>query len=73
MPYSAKNKMNIARKIFSNFLSLTASEIVSKLLQLLVFVYLARELGKESFGVFSFGIAFALLVFIIADFGLNVS
>jgi O-antigen/teichoic acid export membrane protein len=71
MPYSAKNKMNIARKIFSNFLSLTASEIVSKLLQLLVFVYLARELGKESFGVFSFGIAFALLVFIIADFGLS--
>jgi O-antigen/teichoic acid export membrane protein len=62
--------MNTARRITTNFLSLTISEIISKVLQLVIFVYLARALGKGDFGVFSFGFAFALLIVIIADFGL---
>lgn len=63
--------MNAARRITTNFLSLAVSEIISKLLQLLVFIYLARVLGKESFGIFSFAVAFSLLIVIIADFGLS--
>jgi O-antigen/teichoic acid export membrane protein len=63
--------MNTARTITSNFLSLSISEITSKTLQLGVFVFLARYLGAENFGIFSFGIAFALLIVIIADFGLS--
>ena len=63
--------MNTARRITANFLSLAVSEIISKLLQLLVFIYLARVLGKESFGIFSFAVAFSLLIVIIADFGLS--
>ncbi|MDP7197790.1 MAG: flippase, partial [SAR202 cluster bacterium] len=62
--------MNTARRITSNFLYLTGSEIISKIIQLVVFIFLARSLGKEEFGIFSFGIAFALLIVIIADFGL---
>ncbi|MBW2976321.1 flippase [Candidatus Woesearchaeota archaeon] len=63
--------MNTARRITTNFLSLAASEILSKIIQLIIFVYLARALGNEDFGIFSFGIAFALLIVIIADFGLS--
>ncbi|MAH32902.1 hypothetical protein CL615_00765 [archaeon] len=70
MPCLEKIKMNTARRITANFLSLIGSEIISKLIQLAVFIFLARSLGKEEFGVFSFGIAFALLIVIIADFGL---
>ena len=70
MPYLEKIKMNTARRITSNFLYLTGSEIISKIIQLVVFIFLARSLGKEEFGIFSFGIAFALLIVIIADFGL---
>lgn len=63
--------MNTARRITANFLSLLSSEIAAKLLQLLIFVYLARAFGTEDFGTFSFGLAFALLIVIIADFGLS--
>jgi len=63
--------MNTARRITVNFLSLTSAEIISKSLQLIIFVYLARALGKDDFGIFSFGISFALLIVIIANFGLN--
>ena len=63
--------MGTARRITSNFLSLSISELISKVLQLLVFVYIARIFGSVEFGKFSFGLSFALLVFIFADFGLS--
>ncbi len=73
MRYSTKSKMpmNTHRRITANFLSLLFSEFASKIIQLLVFVYLARTLGKGDFGIFSFGLAFGLLAAILADFGLN--
>ena len=63
--------MNTARRLTANFLVLAFSEFFSKAMQLVVFVYIARILGKESFGIFSFGLAFGLLAAIIADFGLS--
>jgi len=54
-----------------NFVSLTSSEIISKILQLIIFIYLARTLGNDEFGMFSLGFAFAFLIVIIADFGLE--
>ena len=63
--------MNTHRRITANFLSLVFSEFASKTIQLLVFVYLARALGKGGFGIFSFGLAFGLLAAILTDFGLN--
>ena len=60
-----------ARRITANFLSLMGSQVISRVLQLAVFAYLARVLGKDNFGVFSFGLAFSLILVIIADFGLS--
>lgn len=60
-----------ARRITANFASLLTSQIISRVLQLIIFAYLARMLGKEDFGIFSFAFAFGLLIAIIADFGLS--
>ena len=60
-----------ARRITANFLSLISSQVISKVIQLIIFVYLARILGKSDFGIFSFGLAFAFLFVILADFGLS--
>ncbi|MBI2651724.1 oligosaccharide flippase family protein [Candidatus Woesearchaeota archaeon] len=63
--------MNTARRITTNFMSLAFSEVISKILQLLVFAYIARKLGNDNFGIFSFAISFSLLIAITADFGLS--
>lgn len=63
--------MKTARRITRNFLSLSASEIISKILQLVIFVYLARIFGPFEFGNFGFALAFSGIVIIIADFGLT--
>ena len=54
-----------------NFLNLSVSEIIAKVLQLIVFVYLARFFGKSEFGNFGFALAFSTIIVIIADFGLS--
>ena len=64
-------KFRTARRITANFFSLVSSQIISRAIQLVIFVYLARVLGKTEFGIFSFGLAFSLLFMIIADFGLS--
>ncbi len=63
--------MNTARRLTANFLSLVFSEFASKIIQFVIFAFLARSLGKGSFGIFSFGLAFGLLAATIADFGLS--
>ena len=63
--------MKTARRITSNFLSLSISQVVVRLLQLVVFVFIARIFGSEKFGNFSFGLFFALLTFVFIDFGLS--
>ena len=63
--------MNTPRRITRNFVSLSVAEVISKGLQLLIFILLARYLGKNDFGLFSFGMAFALLITMISDFGLS--
>ena len=65
------NATGTARRITTNFISLTTSEVISKVLQLAVFIYLARVLGKENFGIFSFAFAFAFIVTVVSDFGLS--
>jgi O-antigen/teichoic acid export membrane protein len=63
--------MKTARRITRNFLSLSVSEVIAKLLQLVIFIYIARVFGETEFGKFSFALAFAFIIAIIADFGLN--
>ena len=59
--------MKTARRITRNFLSLSISEIFAKILQLIVFVYLARSFGPLEFGNFGFALAFSLIIVIIAQ------
>lgn len=59
-----------ARRISANFFSLMGSQVLSRVIQLVIFAYLARALGKDTFGIFNFGLAFSLILVIIADFGL---
>lgn len=63
--------MKTARRITRNFLSLAMSEIVAKILQLVIFIYIARIFGKAQFGEFGFALAFSFIMVIIADSGLN--
>lgn len=64
-------RFGTARRITANFASLLTSQIISRILQLVIFVYIARILGKNDFGILSFGLAFALLIGVITDFGLS--
>ncbi|MBI2647026.1 oligosaccharide flippase family protein, partial [Candidatus Woesearchaeota archaeon] len=63
--------MKTARRITSNFISLALSELISKIIQIIIFIYLARIFGKLEFGKFGFGFAFATIIAVIADFGIN--
>ena len=60
-----------ARRITANFFSLMGSQVLSRVIQLVIFAYLARALGKDAFGIFNFGLAFSLILVVIADFGLS--
>ena len=63
--------MKTARRITSNFLSLATAELASKIVQLVIFVYIARTFGKSGFGDFGFALAFSTIVIVLADFGIN--
>src|SRR3989344_7231855 len=63
--------MKTARRIAFNFLSLSISEIISKVLQLAIFVYVARIFGKTVFGDFGFSIAFGSIFSVLVDFGMG--
>jgi len=63
--------MSTARRISKNVLALSFAELFSKSLQFVIMVYAARALDKESFGVFSFALAFSFIAVIFADLGIN--
>lgn len=69
MSFIQKNRT--ARRITFNFVSLSISELIAKLLQLFVFVYIARVYGKTDFGNFGFAIAFSAILAVLADFGIS--
>lgn len=60
-----------ARRTLVNFASLLSSEALSKVLQFALFIYLARMLGAEQFGIFSFSLAFGFIFIILVDFGFS--
>lgn len=66
-----KEKVNIVRRIAKNTGFLILAEVVNKVLALLLVIYLARELGSEIFGFYSFIVAFVTLFSLFADFGLD--
>lgn len=59
------------RKIFNNFFWLAFSEFVSRLLKLVLIIYVARILGATEYGKFTFALAFTSVFFIFSDMGLS--
>ncbi len=58
-----------ARRILANAGWRALSDVGSKLVTLLLYAVMARELGEASFGVFVFALAFVMLVTTLANFG----
>lgn len=58
-----------ARRILANAGWRALSDVGSKVVTLLLYAVMARELGEAAFGVFVFGLAFVMLVTTLANFG----
>ena len=63
--------MSSVRRIAVNTVSLSIAEIVAKVAQFIIFVYVARQLGNVIFGRFNFAYSFSLIAVIFADIGIN--
>ena len=61
--------MSDERRIVANTGHRVGAEVVSKVISLAFYVVLAREIGDAGFGVFTFGLALAMLVTTLANFG----
>src|SRR5207342_1336890 len=57
-----------AQRILANAGWRALSDVGSKVVTLLLYAVMARELGEASFGVFVFGLAFVMLVTTFANF-----
>jgi len=57
--------------IAQNSLFLTGSHVVSRIIGFLYYIFLARSLSVESFGIYTFTLAFVYNFFPVADFGLE--
>jgi O-antigen/teichoic acid export membrane protein len=63
--------MNTAKTLVKNLSALSIAEILSKLLLFVLFVFVARYLGAESYGAYSFVFAFTGLFIVFSDFGMS--
>jgi O-antigen/teichoic acid export membrane protein len=55
--------------VLANTAYRAAADVGSKLVSVVFFVVLARELGDDGFGIFTFGLALAAIVTVLAGFG----
>jgi len=62
---------DIRQIVIKNTLWLTLAEGLSKVLKLILIVFVARTLGVEGYGQFSFALAFVSLFVVFSDFGLT--
>ncbi|MDO8634095.1 MAG: flippase [archaeon] len=63
--------MSTVRRIASNYFWQALSNISQKVLSLVILLVLARKLGVENFGLYSFAFSFVTTFAIFADFGIN--
>ena len=63
------NNLNPRQTILKNAFWLYFSEIISKGLRFLVFIYIIRTLGPKDFGIFEYLLSFVGIFFVFADFG----
>lgn len=65
------DKKNIAHKIAKNFSSLIIAQIIYKIITFVMMIIMARFLGVEGFGQFSYGLSFVWVFLFLSDFGLS--
>lgn len=63
--------MNTLKRIFKNMLSLYAAQFVVSILSLVFTVFVAKYLGSEEFGRYSFALAYVSIFVIFSDLGYN--
>jgi len=63
--------MTTGRRLIKNFLSLSGSDVIARLLGSVLTIYIARVLGAGVFGQLSFAIAFTSYFTLFSDFGLT--
>ncbi|ETA69100.1 membrane protein involved in the export of O-antigen and teichoic acid [Methanolobus tindarius DSM 2278] len=63
--------MSLAKKIAYNSGFLLVGRVVTKVISLLIVVYMARYLGSEDFGTYNFALSFVSLFTIISELGLH--
>lgn len=64
--------METAKKILKNSLFLVIGTIISKALTFVYIAFVARRLGAESFGKYSFALSLVMMVSMLSDLGLSV-
>lgn len=62
---------SISQTLAKNTFWLSVGEIISRLLKMILVVYAARILGVAGWGIFSYAISIASLLYIFSDFGLE--
>lgn len=65
------NNITVKQTIFKNTFWLAITTGISRLLTLVLLIYVARILGATDFGVFTFALAFVYLLSIFSDLGLS--
>ena len=64
--------LSILRRAGKNIFYKAVAEILSRLIYLFFFIYMARNLGSSDFGLFSFAFSFAGIFVLLVDPGLNI-
>ncbi len=64
-------ELNTAQRIAKNTLALLASEVIVRIFTFVITLLIARRLGAESFGRYSFTLAFVALFTVFTDLGIN--
>ncbi|MFQ3675009.1 MAG: flippase [Endomicrobiia bacterium] len=63
--------MSLLKRLRKNLIYKTIGEIISRTLAFVYYVVLARMLGVEMFGIYSFTFSFSAVFMIFLDFGMN--
>jgi len=63
--------LNTAQRIAKNTLALLGSEVVVRALTFMITLFIARRLGAQSFGQYSFALAFVALFMVFGDMGMG--
>lgn len=63
--------VNAGKRVVSNSAILMVSQVLSRLIRMILVIFAARLLGDESYGQFTFALSFTTLFWIITDLGIH--